>query len=686
MATFTAACGGSDQGEGHRTGGSAGVGGHAGEAGQSGGASAGASGQAGTAGNGGSSGGTATCTPGEHQACYSGPAGTENVGVCRAGTSTCTPNSNWGPCESEVVPGPEDCTTQQDENCDGETPPCSTSLADLRADVNRDGLVDLADPDEDEGEEAWSASRGATFLANIDDDDGSCPTTGSDEELAACHDASNEEVDGPDDALDLARLATVPLPASMTDASGSLGLNASAADYVRLFKKTGSGFELYPPGALLGSDELLAGVQFGIEALDIVRDDAIWDGFVTVTLTVDPGQGPALTDEVELRVAPVLFRHHLDPPQTVYATSFLHLDQLAFRDDLSAAMTASGLTEPLALFTGIPDHWTQDFFETAYMAMPAPGGKQVIHVNFRSPNFIEGALRPAGEVVFTQLRGPDVAGAVQYDPSHDDTKDTLNSFGNFETIPPLPGHPAGRVIVGSSPAHHPDASLMRMVRAQGMDSSNTLGIQDPVEVDTSFLRVGHIDETISFTSSTQGNLGWRVLIADTRAGWNLLSDACETPSDPGCSTIMFEGTLWETTLGDVVGSSDFLADNAWAVVEIDSQQEQLKQAIGITDDDFTSLPAVWTSNDGRLVAYVPAVVNGISLGPHDFGAPKTYGPMIGGTDPFVVATTHALEAIGVTAHWIEDWEWYHQFGGEVHCGSNVTRQIPTTWAWWEVQP
>src|SRR5512144_423112 len=79
--------------------------------------------------------------------------------------------------------------------------PPLTGVVDLRADVDRDGVVELDDPGDDEGEDGWSATRGAIFLANIDDDAGRCPpemypAVTPDEVLAACNDAQDEVVDG----------------------------------------------------------------------------------------------------------------------------------------------------------------------------------------------------------------------------------------------------------------------------------------------------------------------------------------------------------------------------------------------------------------------------------------------------------------------------------------------------------
>jgi hypothetical protein len=77
-------------------------------------------------GGGGTGGAPPVCTPGATQACYSGPSGTMGKGICKAGTETCMADgSGFGPCEGEVVPKAEDCTTAEDDDCDGTPNPAS---------------------------------------------------------------------------------------------------------------------------------------------------------------------------------------------------------------------------------------------------------------------------------------------------------------------------------------------------------------------------------------------------------------------------------------------------------------------------------------------------------------------------------------------------------------------------------
>lgn len=60
------------------------------------------------------------CEPGTSASCYTGPAATENVGVCKSGTKVCNANGlDYGPCTGDVLPGTEDYTKPQDEDCNG---------------------------------------------------------------------------------------------------------------------------------------------------------------------------------------------------------------------------------------------------------------------------------------------------------------------------------------------------------------------------------------------------------------------------------------------------------------------------------------------------------------------------------------------------------------------------------------
>jgi len=59
------------------------------------------------------------CVPDDVRACYSGAEQTANNPPCHAGAQECGPDGVWSACVGEVVPAPEDCSTDEDEDCDG---------------------------------------------------------------------------------------------------------------------------------------------------------------------------------------------------------------------------------------------------------------------------------------------------------------------------------------------------------------------------------------------------------------------------------------------------------------------------------------------------------------------------------------------------------------------------------------
>ena len=61
------------------------------------------------------------CAPDTLASCYSGPAGTPGVGLCAAGTKLCdAQGTGYGACVGEVLPQPESCATNGDDNCNGQ--------------------------------------------------------------------------------------------------------------------------------------------------------------------------------------------------------------------------------------------------------------------------------------------------------------------------------------------------------------------------------------------------------------------------------------------------------------------------------------------------------------------------------------------------------------------------------------
>lgn len=565
-------------------------------------------------------------------------------------------------------------------------PVVALPLVDLRADVNRDGIVDLEDPTEDEAEETWDAKHGAIFLANIDDDLHTCPSTGTDQTLPQCNDAADDTVNGADDLLDLAPLRIAAWVNAPDWATGRVRVTPEG--HTRLFKKGGDTWTVFDETTqTLSPADLRAGVELLLEGKDIVRDSASWDGYVNVSYTLE-GSGLEGTDTVRLRVSPVMLFHHLSPPETSYVTRVgFDASSVAFVDALRSLLAATPEKAPLTELAD-EDIWTEDFFETGYASMPAPGGEQhVIRVAYRSASVWQNGsspLRPAGQVVFKRFRGKDSAGLQAYTLSQDQNSESLNSYGNTETIPPYTlggvSYPLGRLLRGSIPSFAPDPVMSKVLESQA--------VQPHVYIDTSWLLVGHVDETISFLKAPNAR-GWVLLINDPALARTMLQ--AEADKGNGAAK-MFIGKQWydenfntfpaETTIAQVLADTDVMARSATAVTEIDAQLQILKSATGLTDDEIIRVPFLHHTAYGAAVAYQPGFVNGYVAGDHDFVAPNPFGPVIDGADIFKKDFEAKLTAIGYSVRWIDDWDLYHTGDGEVHCGTNAARQIPSA-KWWE---
>jgi len=506
-------------------------------------------------------------------------------------------------------------------------------------------------------------------LPNLDDDSRRCQVTDAqldapgssvDASLAACNDAADEVVDGRADAEDLARLTARAPGAGEVTVSGR----------AHVFVRRGDTWSL---ASRLSAAELRRGVELGVEATDVRRPD--WDGRITVTLTSD-----GRTVGHHLRVAPLMLQNDLQRATTVFAArpgeglgrpdGWTWIDGSWEPHDW--APFAAGLRDagaPMRFMTGTntwwQDNWWQDLFEPAY----ARAGRRVMRFAIRSANIweVDGVRtpRPAGRAVFRDLRGPDVA-VVQAlaDDGRDALKDLRNATGNIESLPPYRGYPNGRLVYGSDPSGSltPDPAFLGLLTAQGQ--------QPPVVVDTSWLVVGHADETTHVVRAGNAR-GWTLMVADPRLAVSTLRSAQAS----GSGAARFTGRL-DGSIDSVLADTRFMADNEEAARHIDDQLAVLLAETGLRPDELVRVPALFTKPPSMdlFVAATPGIPNGLSVDAQTFAAPDPHAPVVGGRDIFQSVTERALR--GVHVHWVEDMGWAHRGGGEVHCTTNAWRAIP----------
>ncbi|KAL4770917.1 hypothetical protein BDW60DRAFT_223759 [Aspergillus nidulans var. acristatus] len=535
---------------------------------------------------------------------------------------------------------------------------CRALKADIRADSNRDGSVDIHGWSDHDHKLEWSNTAGAVLLANIGDTARRCSRVAqqtpslSDEALAACNDASDDIQRSPQY---MAPLRTVPLKGLSAQAYATVAVNEEIA------RK---------------NKELEQGLHLGIDARDTRRPGG-WDGRVKVHFHVQNGTDSS-DDYVHLRVAPVITYNHIQPVKEFLTLSGKDTKgvpyQAQFVSDLQKALKDTGVDRPLYLFNG-SDPWIQDIVEPAYTCMPGPGGMLItLEIMIRSSQ----GSRVAGRQVFEYLRGTS-RGAVY---STGGTRDEVDSMGNLETIPPHGYYPAGRVIEGHHGKFKPH--VYEYMRAQE--------IQDPLILDADWLGVGHVDEFLQFLPYKNNLRGWVLFIADPIGGIKLLEDAKnEGPPDP---------YVPGDTINQLLSRPKFIEDNRRFASHIQKVQLILQKETGLRDQDIYKVPIVfetgvcWGPDEGvsperncsreHAAALYPGVINGLVLSESQYLSPNPWGPRIDGKDIMAEATREVYGAVGYNVTFIDNWYSHHRDGGEVHCGTNAIRRMSRSEKpWWK---
>ncbi|MCS0601984.1 protein-arginine deiminase domain-containing protein [Streptomyces sp. LP11] len=541
----------------------------------------------------------------------------------------------------------------------------------------------------------------------------------TDRDLAACNDAADDVVNGSDDEADLSRFRTRAWPEAPASASARVTVPARDADRIRLFvhRPGGSaprGWEAVGPETRLTAQELRRGVEFGVEGRDVVRDAAGWQGRTSVTLAVT-ADGTGSSAVLKLRQAPVLTQLNTAPVQEVLRAGTDDGDTYgeAFTKELDAALPAGGVRRPSRVLDTKGDAWAQDIFEPGYVSVPGrdgrPHGMRVLITSVNDDR------RVATRTAFTELAGHDVAAVhIGHVPDVDENS-SYDSMGNLETVPPSPGNPHGRIVIGgdgTAPGKNgPAPEMLAFLRAQGT--------QDPVSLDTSWLTVGHVDEFVQFLPAPGSRLGWRAVVADPRAGLALLRDVRKKGhgSDPlhgGLPKLEwpYDGRIDQRSVDAFLGDAQFTGTNERAAERIDANLAVLKAKTGLTDAEIVRVPALYTARsldyavleteirgmkDGPekdakqkqlaamrdAVAEIPGTVNGLVLNGGHYVAPKPYGPVVDGKDVFAEAITAAFHATGYRVSYVDDLISTHVSEGEIHCATNTLRDVSGPEArWW----
>ncbi len=275
-----------------------------------------------------------------------------------------------------------------------------------------------------------------------------------------------------------------------------------------------------------------------------------------------------------------------------------------------------------------------------------------------------------------------------------------DSFGNLECSPPVTvngkKYEFGRIVYGKG-VQKMSPKVVKMMKAQQL--------QDPIEVDTSWLLVGHVDEFMSFLPMKNADKGFKILLAGPDLAWQILKNLQKNGDG---DAELFKGITFsqdytevdmkceyqQRTVNDIFNNYELCDAQKATQEKIDDVRNKLIPALGLSESDFIELPVLFhDKGGGSYIAYTPGVVNMLvftnSRTSVKCCVPKPFGPIVNNKCQFEACIESALgpkNETGVELVFIDDFACYHVWDGEIHCGTN-SRRVPTqTPFWWNMVP
>jgi protein-arginine deiminase len=536
----------------------------------------------------------------------------------------------------------------------------------LDVDADRDGIVDDNNPHK--GDWQWGVNgHGAILIVNTDRD----------------HVHSDSQYDGKikglldlkDSSFMIVRRAGLRnLPSGCEI---HLSVSEDTAKRICIYDELDkSGYELIGPkrtkAQIRGTDQDILLAIRGLSYPDID-----FDGLVEITLNLVKDGETLYSDRVVFRVAPWMMTPNTLSPITVFVSRLSKGKNEAFIEDLRKVVAqANAQLDPVPYEYHKDDPWMRDEIEIGYAQ--APG--KFIHVVLDSPR--DGGL---DHLTNRQLIGSDF-GYVIRKSRHSVTK--LDSFGNLEVSPPVTvkgvNYPFGRLIFGGTRPEiiQEPRRKLKVLR----DFFFAQKIQAPFEIFSDWLSVGHIDEFMNFVPAPNPK-GFKLILASPDKCYDLLKGL---RSEGHSQALLRQGKQLykkpaDISVSDVLDNEDLARQNQRFQEHISWNREVLKQELDLGEEDIVDLPALFEADDdGRAEAFFPNMVNMLVLKQH-LAIPKPFGPQVDAQCQFEAYVKGVLEPLGLVCHFIDDWDTYFRDGGEIHCGTNTSRQ-PFTQKWWEIEP
>jgi protein-arginine deiminase len=442
-----------------------------------------------------------------------------------------------------------------------------------------------------------------------------------------------------------------------------------ARAFIRIPSPDGPRF--VPPSVEVNLAEIRKrGVVIGVEAADFPASDRPPTLEVKVIFETREGQ-PLHEEKIVCSVTPFLLSSCLDPAEQVQVVKTKTTEQ--FVRDLKPLVEAAGARLEIIDDASIPEHdiWIQDAVEIGY----ATDGERVIHVA------LHGNRGRELDAVFAKMTLVRDFGVIKKGDFRGKPAQWIDWYGNLEVSPPVKANGRefknGRIYAGTQTerAMHPE--VIKFLEAQG--------VQGPVLwLDTSWLVIGHVDETVSWVPSKVGT-PFRMIMPSPRLAVEILKQA-EKDAPGG---ILNRGTKregdkpgeYERPVAEVLKDIGLMAAQERIQGKIDAVRRTLQDGLGVADADIIEIPVLFNSDShwfpGRYFAETVNMVNGLLLG-NDYIVPDPHGPLVDGKDVLLQAVKDRLEPLGCRVVPLDCFYPYHRWGGEIHCGTNATRRAGPT--------
>ncbi|HEY9808365.1 MAG TPA: protein-arginine deiminase family protein [Halomicronema sp.] len=512
----------------------------------------------------------------------------------------------------------------------------------LVGDSNRDGKIDDNDFTDTK---TWTWQTGPFILFNMDDDD-----------KKGRPDWQDRIVNGPKDEEDLSKI-TLQLAPQFQKNIVTLIADPKSRPYINVFQKTTRG---WVPVTLDGSQPLPYTKQLilGVEAKQFANRN--WNGLVTLQAVAKEKNKIVSQDTIEMRVSPWLMVPNTAKVKELYVSD-VGMANREFVSQLRAGITPTG-----AKVNVVPGGttWKQDTMEIGYVQFPKDG-------KMREFNVVLNGLRPqASDFYPRSLLSKDFGWFQVGKPRR---LDALNQwtdwFGNLEVTPPIPGYSLGRIYYGNagSVAFHPD--VIDFLKAQEIQGP-------PLDIDTSWLAIRHVDEIISFIPTPSGKP--LMMIVSPEEGVKLLKSLDKKGHK---NELINRGLSSQTTVSSALQNKNLIEYNLRLQAKnINAIEEKVKREFNLTNDQIIRVPAMF---DFGGSSWWPNMVNSVVVnGRLMVSNPR--GAIINGKDFTQEEFRRRVAASALTVYFLND-RYYQELRGNTHCATN-TRRDGVEKPFWESLP